>query len=134
MRVYLRLLAGLMLWPSVAMAEENGGYCPARIDVEQKLRAQPQGYEVIEIAGHTDWRGVTFFEGRPEQMVALKHDSEVDGADGAYVLTWNLNRDAEYWIECQYHSTMIGLWKKLPPVSECKVSVDPAQEIKLSCR
>lgn len=138
MRMLLRSLmlpyAALALWPSVAVAGDGDATCPAQIETEQSLRKPVAGFEVSNTGRKHDWAAITIYEGRPEQMVALKYDTEADSGDGSYVQTWNLDRGTEYWIRCQYAATSLSLLKKLPPVGECKVSVSGAQELALACR
>jgi len=124
----------LALRPSAVMAGESEATCPEQIETEQSLRAPVPGFEVFDEGRKSYWSGITFFEGRPEQVVSLKYDSEADAADGGYVQTWSLDRKTEYWIQCQYAATSVSLLKKLPRVSECKLSVSGAQELALVCR
>lgn len=125
--------AALALWPCIARAEGTAT-CPERIETEQRLRTPVEGFEAVNARGNYFWSGIVFYEGRPEKMIALKYDSEADDADGGYALTWKLDPKTEYWIECQYGSTSVTLAKKLPPVSECKVSTSAAQEMAMVCR
>jgi hypothetical protein len=134
LRVLVVSLSALGAWPGDAVADGGAVSCPQQIDTAQNLSKPVEGFEAAKGSGNTFWSGITFYEGRPEQMVALKYDSEADSGDGSYELTWNLDPKTEYWIECRYDSTSILLVKKLPPVSACKVSTSAAQEMAMQCR
>ena len=116
------LLTALTLSPSAAAGEESAALCPAQIETEQSIVAPVAGYEAVDAIGKHFWDTVIFYEGRPELMVSLHPDSDVDTPDHGSVATWKLDPKAEYWIECQYSATSIVLRKKLPPVGQCEAS------------
>jgi hypothetical protein len=126
--------AVLALRPSAGIAGESAATCPEQIETEQSLRTAVAGFEARNEERPHFWSGITFYDGRPEQMASLKYDSEEDSGDGSYVQIWSFDPKTEYWLECRYDSTSISLVKKLPPVAECKVSVSAAQDMALACR
>jgi len=124
----------IALWPSVLMAGESGELCPARIETEQKLTSVGDGFEVVDQKRFPKFLfEVVFYQGRPEEQLALKYDSENEtGAETVY--TYNLDKNSSYWIRCGYFATSITLARPLPPTDECTVVVSSTTETKLSCR
>jgi hypothetical protein len=108
--------------PVAAADEETAPLCPAQIQTQQSIAAPVEGYAAVDIKAKHYWNQITFFDGRPEDMASLKYDTEVEKPDRGYVLTWNFDRNSEYWIECRYHATSIALWKKLSPTERCVVT------------
>jgi hypothetical protein len=121
-RLLIISLTTAVFCPAATLAEEATPLCPAQIETVQSIAAPVEGYETVDTKAQHFWDQITFFDGRPEEMASLKYDTEVQKPDRGAVLTWNLDRNAEYWIECRYNATSIALWKKLPPVGRCVVT------------
>jgi hypothetical protein len=122
--------AVLALWPAIATAEQGEALCPAEIETEQSLRTPVTSYEAHDTKARHFWAAITFYEGRPEEMVSLHYDTEVEKPDHGAVLTWSLDRETEYWIECLYSSTAISLLKKL---GTCEVSYNLDVTVQAAC-
>jgi len=127
-------LATFGLGASIVTADQNTALCPEKIETTQRSRAPVEGYEAVVAQGKHFWNVVAFYEGRPEQMVSLHYDTEVDTPDHGSILTWNLDPKTEYWIECGYSATSIVLRKKLPPVGQCQAFYSGEKLEEVGCR
>ena len=128
-------LATVWICASAAIAAESGPACPQRIETEQNLRAPVEGFETAKQDLPHWWDAITFYDGRPEEMMSLVYDSDVQMPDGKEVQTWSFDPKSPYWIRCHYSSTSISLVKKLPAVSQCVVTFSNNDKVlELVCR
>jgi hypothetical protein len=88
--------------------------CPAKIEVKQTLAQQIAGWFV----GYDDMphllSGMSFFDGKPEEMASLVPDSQ-SLSGGTKVAVWTFGATGRtVWVACHYAGTGIVLQRELP--------------------
>jgi hypothetical protein len=116
--------------------------CPARIEVKQTLAERIAGWLVgYDDAPHV-LSGMTFFDGKPEEMASLVPDSQ-SASGGRNVAVWTFGATGRpVWIGCHYAGTGIVLQRELPKnTHSCSVTYSTRETIaglpvieKVTCR
>jgi hypothetical protein len=130
-----------ILFPLLAFAFAAAD-CPAKIEVKQTLAQPIAGW----LVGYDDTphllAGITFFDGKPEQMASLVPDSQsVSG--GRNVAVWTFGATGRpVWIACHYAGAGIVLQRELSKNTQsCSITYSTRETIaglpvieKVSCK
>ena len=88
--------------------------CPAKIEVRQTLAEEIAGWLIGYEALPHSLSGMTFFEGKPEEMASLAPDNQ-SATGGENVAVWNFGvMSRPVWVACHYAGTGIILQRQLP--------------------
>jgi hypothetical protein len=102
-----------ILFPLLAFAFAAAD-CPAKIEVKQTLAERMPGWSVGSDNMPHLLAGMTFFDGKPEEMASLVPDSQsVTGGRNVAVWTFGATGRA-VWVACHYAGTGIVLQRELP--------------------
>jgi hypothetical protein len=101
-----------ILFPLLAFAFAAAD-CPAKIEVKQTLAEQIPGWSVGSDKTAHLLSGMTFFDGKPEEMASLVPDSQsVTG--GRNVAVWTFGATGRpVWVTCHYAGTGVVLQREL---------------------
>jgi hypothetical protein len=118
-----------ILFPLLAFAFAAAD-CPAKIEVRQTLAEQITGWLIGYDAAPHLLSGMTFFDGKPEEMASLVPDSQsVSG--GKNVAVWTFGAIGRpVWIACHYAGTGIILQRALPKnTRSCSITYSSRETI-----
>ena len=130
-----------ILFPLLAFAFAVAD-CPAKIEVRQTLAEQIAGWLVGYDAAPHLLSGMTFFDGKPEEMASLAPDSH-SASGGKDVALWTFGVTGRpVWVACHYAGTGIILKRELPKNTQsCSITYSTRETIaglpvieKVNCR
>lgn len=108
--------------------------CPRRLEVEQKVKQTPDGWNVSSLgAGNAESRleNIQFSDGDPVNQYLLAPDSEKRGR-GTVAVTWTFTPSSKrnFWVYCEYSRTNVVLAKPLPEeITACTLTYDSRSSV-----
>jgi hypothetical protein len=130
-----------ILFPLLAFAFAAAD-CPAKIEVKQTLAEKTPGWSVGSDNTPHLLSGMTFFDGKPEEMASLVPDSQ-SASGGKSVAVWAFGATGRpVWVACHYADTGIILQRELPKnTHSCSITYSTRETIaglpvieKVSCK
>jgi hypothetical protein len=130
-----------ILFPLLAFAFAAAD-CPAKIEVKQTLAEKTPGWSVGSDNTPHLLSGMTFFDGKPEEMASLVPDSQ-SASGGKSVAVWAFGATGRpVSVACHYADTGIILQRELPKSTHsCSITYSTRETIaglpvieKVSCK
>jgi hypothetical protein len=118
-----------ILFPLLAFAFAAAD-CPAKIEVKQALAEQMPGWSVGSDRTPHLLAGMTFFDGKPEEMASLAPDNRsVSG--GKSIAVWTFGATGRpVWVACHYAGTGIILQREFPRnTNSCSITYSTRETI-----
>jgi hypothetical protein len=104
--------------------------CPSKIEVKQALAEQMPGWSINSDGAPHLLSGITFYDGKPEEMASLVPDSQsVSG--GKTVAVWTFGATGRpAWLACHYAGAGIVLQRELPKnTRSCSITYSTRETI-----
>lgn len=97
--------------PTLAM--EHSSLCPPQIHTDQKLQRFVAEWNAVSLPTRNVLVTIEIFEGVPSERVSLVYDGDKRLSGGKDLFRWHLDAHKQYWIQCEYFGTSVGLQKAL---------------------
>lgn len=131
--IQILILVVVLAFPAILAAEEDRGLCPARIETQQNLKGVVNGFDPMTVKRKHSLDEVSFYYGRPEEMMFLAYNSERKHGEVS-VLAYTMDKNSSYSIVCGYFGTSVALAKQLPPsTTRCEVSLTTREVTMVTC-
>ena len=104
---------------------------PPSVTIQEEVKSPPAGWTVARDDAPHILAGITFFDGPPAEMGALKYNTEKK-VGSKLVLTWILDPETPRgsWIRCHYAGTNAVLDQQLPRgASAARVTLDTESHV-----
>jgi len=96
-----------------AMASDRRELCPAEIHTRQALPGPIPEWVAVNLPTRNVLTTIEVFEGVPSKRVALEYNSDKPLPGGRDLFSWHLDVHKQYWVQCEYFDTSVGLQKAL---------------------